>query len=993
MEHICELRNGLESAFINQNVNSNLAFRPEFVSNDYKQGKRVLSTIEQELMNCEEFFISVAFITLGGIAPLLQTLKELEQNGIKGKILTTDYQVFNDPEALKKLHSLKNIELKMYCTNEDKDGFHTKGYIFRKDEVYRMIVGSSNMTAKALKVNREWNAKLVGYESGEVVGDILEEFRSLWNDPHSQIYEDFIEKYRVRYELVRKQRKTAKEASLVSLEQYKLQPNKMQVAFVKNIQELLYKKEKKALLISATGTGKTYASAFALREMSPKKVLFVVHRERIAKQAMTSYQRVFGNKREDGADYKYALLSGNTSKDMNKIKDADLLFATMQMMCKESILTEFSQDAFSVICLDEAHHSGADSYRKIMDYFKPDFWLGMTASPETSRFDVYEIFDHNIAYEIRLQQALEEDLLCPFHYFGITDLSIDGEIIGDGDCEDGLRSFNRLVSDERVDYVIEQAKYYGYSGERVKGLIFCSRKEEAKNLSQQFNARGFLTEALTGEDSEAKREAVIERLVRDIPKEKMKEEDYLDYIFTVDIFSEGVDIPEINQVIMLRPTQSAIVFVQQLGRGLRKKDNKEFVIVLDFIGNYKNNFLIPIALSGDRSYNKDNIRRYVMEGERIIPGVSTIHFDEISRKRIFAAIDAANFNDIKLIKENYTNLKRKLGRIPKLKDFDEYGEMDVCRIFDNNSLGSYYNFLVKYEKDYKVRLSKDEEKAIEFISKKLAAGKRIHELEMLNRIMTYRHGIFSGLRKSLQENYGISIDTYACRNLVNVMTNEFSSGSGKKTYDSCVFIKEENADYGVSPQFGEMLKNPEFFDVVYELVAFGISRYKANFSNRYPGTDFVLYQKYTYEDVCRLLNWENNEVPLNIGGYKYDKKTKTFPVFINYDKSEDISDTIKYEDHFISTNTLIAVSKSGRTLQSEDVQNFLHAKERGIGVHLFVRKNKDDKISKEFYYLGRMYASGKTEEFCMANTTKTAVEIEWLLETPVREDIYQYIIG
>lgn len=660
MEHICELRNGLESAFINQNVNSNLAFRPEFVSNDYKQGKRVLSTIEQELMNCEEFFISVAFITLGGIAPLLQTLKELEQNGIKGKILTTDYQVFNDPEALKKLHSLKNIELKMYCTNEDKDGFHTKGYIFRKDEVYRMIVGSSNMTAKALKVNREWNAKLVGYESGEVVGDILEEFRSLWNDPHSQIYEDFIEKYRVRYELVRKQRKTAKEASLVSLEQYKLQPNKMQVAFVKNIQELLHKKEKKALLISATGTGKTYASAFALREMSPKKVLFVVHRERIAKQAMTSYQRVFGNKREDGADYKYALLSGNTSKDMNKIKDADLLFATMQMMCKESILTEFSQDAFSGICLDEAHHSGADSYRKIMDYFKPDFWLGMTASPETSRFDVYEIFDHNIAYEIRLQQALEEDLLCPFHYFGITDLSIDGEIIGDGDCEDGLRSFNRLVSDERVDYVIEQAKYYGYSGERVKGLIFCSRKEEAKNLSQQFNARGFRTEALTGEDSEAKREAVIERLVRDIPKEKMKEEDYLDYIFTVDIFSEGVDIPEINQVIMLRPTQSAIVFVQQLGRGLRKKANKEFVIVLDFIGNYKNNFLIPIALSGDRSYNKDNIRRYVMEGERIIPGVSTIHFDEISRKRIFAAIDAANFNDIKLIKENYTNLKRKL---------------------------------------------------------------------------------------------------------------------------------------------------------------------------------------------------------------------------------------------------------------------------------------------------------------------------------------------
>lgn len=206
-------------------------------------------------------------------------------------------------------------------------------------------------------------------------------------------------------------------------------------------------------------------------------------------------------------------------------------------------------------------------------------------------------------------------------------------------------------------------------------------------------------------------------------------------IISVDIFSEGVDVPEINQVIMLRPTESPIVFIQQLGRGLRKAENKEYVVVLDFIGNYRNNFMIPIALSGDRSYNKDNIRRYVTEGGRVIPGASTIHFDEISRKRIFQAIDNANFSDIKLIRENYTNLKNKLGHIPALADFDKYGEMDVLRIFDNNSLGSYYKFLVKYEKEYTIRLSEDEEKAIEFISKKLACGKRIHELELLKRTL------------------------------------------------------------------------------------------------------------------------------------------------------------------------------------------------------------------------------------------------------------------
>ncbi len=473
----------------------------------------------------------------------------------------------------------------------------------------------------------------------------------------------------------------------------------------------------------------------------------------------------------------------------------------------------------------------------------------------------------------------------------------------------------------------------------------------------------------------------------------------LDYIFSVEILNEGVDIVEVNQVIMLRPTQSPIVFIQQLGRGLRKADGKEYVVILDFIGNYNNNFMIPIALSGDRTYNKDNIRRYIMEGGRIIPGASTVHFDEISKKRIFASVDNANFSDIKLIKENYTNLKNKLGRIPALKDFDDYGEMDVIRIFDNNSLGSYYKFLVKYEKDYKIRLSQEEEKIVEFISKKLANGKRIQELQLLKRTLLYANGLskcglFTGLSQDLLT-YGKSISKEQQENIINVMTNEFPAGSGKKTYSQCVFIEKEGNDYKPTKTFLEMLSDRDFYNVIKELVDFGISRYERDYKQSYDVTDFVLYQKYTYEDVCRLLNWEQNEVPLNIGGYKYDKKTKTFPVFINYDKSEDISDTTKYEDHFVPgfRDRLIAISKSGRSLQSEDVQNFLKAKERGIRVELFVRKNKDDKISKEFYYLGHMTASGNTKEFTMPNTQKTAVEIEWILDVPVREDIYEYIVN
>lgn len=740
------------------------------------------------------------------------------------------------------------------------------------------------------------------------------------------------------------------------------------------------------------GTGKTYASAFAMRELGFRRVLFLVHRGQLARQTRKSYEKVFAN----------TVSMGLVGAGYHEY-EADYVFATVQTLNRDEHLLQYAKDAFDCIVLDEAHHVPADTYRKIMDHFTPKLWLGMTATPDkrddnVEGRNVYEIFNYQIAYEIRLQQAMEENLLCPFHYFGITDLSMIGD-------EEAARDFNMLTSDERVRHIVNQADYYGYSGDKVKGLIFCSNIKETEELSAKFNqiinpatGKNFRTVALNGSASEQERQDAFERLAMN-EDESSEDRQPLDYIFSVEILNEGVDIVEVNQVIMLRPTQSPIVFIQQLGRGLRKASGKEYVVILDFIGNYNNNFMIPIALSGDRTYNKDNIRRYVMEGGRVIPGASTVHFDEISRKRIFASVDNANFSDIKLIKENYNNLKNKLGRIPALRDFDDYGEMDVIRIFDNNSLGSYYKFLVKYEKEYTIRLSEDEEKVIEFVSKKLASGKRIQELQLLKRILVYTRGIskiglFAGLENDLKS-YGKVMSKDQQENIIHVMTNEFPAGSGKKTYAQCVFIEKDDSDYKPAKSFAEMLANNDFYNILKELVDFGISRYKRDYSKTYGQTDLVLYQKYTYEDVCRLLNWEQNEVPLNIGGYKFDKKTKTFPVFINYDKAENISDTTRYEDHFVPgfRDRLIAISKSGRSMQSEDVQNFLKAKERGIQVELFVRKNKDDKISKEFYYLGHMTASGNAKEFTMANTEKTAVEIEWILDVPVREDIYEYIVN
>ena len=654
-ERILELHNGFETAYIDGSIASNLAYKPKFISNNYKQGKKVLSFIEDELLLCDKFQISVAFITMSGITPLLQTLKELEKKGIKGEILTTNYLNFSEPRALKKLNSLSNITLKMYDVEAAKEGFHTKGYIFRKEEIYRIIIGSSNITSSALTSNREWNTRVISTEKGEVARSILKEFHELWHSEYALEFEEFYEIYQERYKIIKNQREIAHSDEFPSIEKYRLQPNSMQVAFIVNLKKIIESGEKRALLISATGTGKTYASAFAMRELGYKRVLFLVHRGQLARQTKKSYQKILDKNISMG------LVGAGCSE-----YEADYVFATVQTLNRDEHLHKYNPEAFECIILDEAHHSSADTYQKVMNYFKPKLWLGMTATPDKRDDDIagrniYEIFNHQIAYEIRLQQAMEENMLCPFHYFGISDVSM----VNDKQLKARKLKeidFNQLTGNERVRHIIEQAEYYGYSGDRVKGLIFCSRIDESEELSQKFNAAGFRTTALNGSASDEERTEAFERLAMD-EEDATEEMQPLDYIFSVEILNEGVDIVEVNQVIMLRPTKSPIVFIQQLGRGLRKAKGKEYVVVLDFIGNYNNNFMIPVALSGDRTYNQDIIKKYVISGNATIPGASTVHFDEIAKNKIFASVD--KIKGMKsIIKSSYRNLKNRLGQIP-----------------------------------------------------------------------------------------------------------------------------------------------------------------------------------------------------------------------------------------------------------------------------------------------------------------------------------------
>ena len=929
------------------NINSSV-LQPKFIFNDYNSGFNLLTELQKELISCEEFYFSVAFITQSGLICLKEVLAHLNKKNIKGCILTTDYLCFTEPKALRELQQFANLEIRIYTQGN----FHTKGYIFRHADYYSLIIGSSNLTQGALKANKEWNLKVSSTEQEAFCRDTLQEFRRMWENS-VPLTDEWLRGYGEHY------RQKQKSFPVKQPFPAKFAPNKMQTEALASLEKLRQSGQTKALLISATGTGKTYLAAFAVQKSAPRRVLFLVHREQILKQAAQTFQHVLGN-------IDIGFLSG-THKDFAAL----YLFSTISMMAKDDILSQFTPTYFDYIIIDETHRAGAKSYRKILNYFKPQFLLGMTATPNRSDgFDIYKLFDYNIAYEIHLKEAMQENMLCPFHYFGITDITIDNQEIDD------ISSFNLLTSDERVEHIIKKAQFYGYSGERVKGLIFCRNIEEAHLLSQKFNEKGFYTTTLCGEDSQETRENALSRL------EQSNRQNGLDYIFTVDIMNEGIDIPAVNQIIMLRPTKSSIIFVQQMGRGLRKYPDKDYVVILDFIGNYQNNFMIPIALFGDTSYNKDTIRRYVAEGNRLLPGCSTINFDEISRHRIYAAIDSARLSDSALLKNEYLNLKQKLGHIPKIEDFSKFGSISITKFFDK--FGSYHNFLQKYDKDYTIKLSPAQEEILSFICHRFAKGKRIFEILALQILLDNPINLLKQMQISLEKIYHHSLTDFEKISIINNLTNEFTISNERAKYANCIFIKPLADDFTIDDNFSKMLQTENFARILQEILSFAQAQYEKHYINHYRETNFVLYQKYTYEEVCHLLNWPNKINPNAMAGYFYEKTTHTMPVFINYIAPN--KKRVDYANEFLSNDMITAFSKANRKLNSTDAQHIYNAKKEQNKLYLFVRKPNEDKEAKEFYFLGEISAIGEPEYAEKYNGFK----IIYKLHTPVREDIFDY---
>ena len=979
---INELKSGLSAAYINGSSAANLAYKPAFVSNNPEEGKKVISSVEDELLCCEEFQISVAFITLGGVTPLLQTLKELEKKGVKGQILTTNYLNFSEPRALEKLNGLKNITLKMYDVEAAGNGFHTKGYIFKKEEIYRIIIGSSNMTSAALTVNKEWNTKLISTESGEIAEEIVDEFQNLWNCEYALPYDDFYEVYKERYNIVKHQREIAKSEEILSLEKYRLEPNSMQERFIANLRKILERGEERALLISATGTGKTYASAFAMRELGFKRVLFLVHRVTLAKQAKNSFEKVFDKKVTMG-------LVGAGSYEYEK----DYVFATVETLNRDTHLFQYQPNDFDCIILDEAHHSSNNIYTKVIHYFKPKLFLGMTATPDKREDNqegknIYEIFHYQIAHEIRLQQAMEDNLLCPFHYFGISEIiSLDDKTLQAAKLTE--EEFNQLTSDERVRHIIEQSEYYGYSGERVKGLIFCSRIKECEELSRKFNARGYRTVALSGKDSEEKRQEAFERLAMN-EADATQEMQPLDYIFSRDILNEGVDIVEVNQVIMLRPTQSPIVFIQQLGRGLRKAPGKEYVVILDFIGNYNNNFMIPVALSGDRSYNADVIRKYVISGNSTIPGASTVHFDEISKDKIFKSIDKIKGMKT-LIKESYVSLKNRLGRVPLLYDFYENQEIDPLVIV--REYKTYDAFMVAMEQGkYKNVLNEQEKLTLEYLSKTVLSGVRPDELVILSQLLHRDHIEVADFVREYQNTYGIEISTSRVKEAIQVLQGHFVSKEAEyQKYCQIDILENDSAGMIKRLQsYTERLTHIPFYTQVEDIIKVGIARYKEKYLPGLKSEDpFVLYEKYSRRDVSLLMNCGKDLSSIMYGMKRIENDVF---IFITYHKEESqdeknyVDGKPDYADAFEDNLIFKWDSQIGKGLDSSYMKDVLEADRK----HLFVKKSDAE---TSFYYMGQfdVLEARNAQKEDNRGRMQPITKVTMKMHHAVREDLLRYL--
>lgn len=928
-------------------------FNPHLVLN--QDGRTVEHALIEELGRGGDFTFSVAFVSAGAIAQLKQHLRDHKGHG---RIVTSDFLGFNEPRAFEELLGLQqhlDIDVRLYTG----DGFHPKGYIFERPRSVTTMIGSSNLTSRALSQNQEWNLKVSAATGSDLANQVrrLLEQQVTSSEPLTR---EWIDEYASRY--VAPPGRGARKSTVLegSLVEAQIEANLMQQDALLALDFCRAQGARRAIVISATGTGKTMLSALDVRAVNPTRMLFVVHREQILDRTISEYQRVLGGPASD-----YGLLTGSSRQ-----ADRRYVFATIQTLSQASTLASFPTDAFDYIILDEAHRAGAVSYRNVIEYFSPKFLLGMTATPErTDGFNLFELFDYNVPYEIRLSKALESEMLCPFHYYGVSDI-----VYEDGQTPTEDAPLHLLISPERIRYLVGALELYGQAGVPPRGLIFCSRREEAHQLAaalneQNFRGRQLRTVALTGDDSIETRELRVAQL----------EAGALDYILTVDVFNEGVDIPTLNQVVMLRQTQSAIVFVQQLGRGLRLAEGKDYLTVIDFIGNYTNNFLIPIALFGDDSLNRESLRERLneaMEGGAL-PGLSSVSFDEIARERILQSIKQTNLDSMSRLKNALVAMKGRVGGVPRLWDFYRFHSVDPVLLATKKA---HYPQLVQSLLRVESGLAPTASSALELLTHEVLAAKRLHEFALLELLLSQFEateaeilGRFEALGLPAKKSQVSSaIDTFTLEGYPQSDVNRYRSGIAERTRSGLRLTQAFLTDYSTS----ETLRNE-----ILDLLETGRQLTQDRYENALPFTPGMQYSR---RDAARIVGWPR-AFASTIYGYKTDGASGICTIFVTLHKSSEIEASTAYEDQILDPSTMRWFSRSRRTLATPEVSLIVDGL---VEVHVFVKK--DDAEGSDHYYLGLATAQ-EAEQTTMADGEPLPV-VRMLLKfrIPIKQGLYDY---
>ena len=637
----------------------------------------------QSLKKADSVDIIVSFLMESGVKMLLEELDNALKRGAKIRILTGNYLGITQPSALYLLKKKLGSRVDMRFYNEKERSFHPKSYIFHYERYSDIYIGSSNISRSALTSGIEWNYRFSSVSDPKNYEKFYQVFEDLFEHHSIIIDNEELKRYSQnwhrpavardleRYEYSHQNEENESEDTKVRL---LYEPRGAQIEALCALEDTRAEGAKRALVQAATGVGKTYLAAFDSK--SYERVLFVAHREEILKQAAASFRNVRNS--ED-----YGFFTGE-----EKSTDKSVIFASVATLGRSEYLSEkyFAPDYFQYLVIDEFHHAVNEQYQRIVKYFKPQFLLGLTATPE--RMDgrnIYELCDYNVPYEISLKDAINKGMLVPFHYYGIyDDTDYSGLHLIRGRYDEKELNETYIGNVHRHDLIY---KYYCKYGSK-KALGFCCSRAHAEEMAKEFCERGIPSVAVysnaNGTYSEERGKAI----------KKLKSGE-IRVIFSVDMFNEGVDITSVDMVMFLRPTESPIVFLQQLGRGLRRSKGKEYLNVLDFIGNYEKAGRVRFLLTG-RTLGKNEY--YNPADRSAFPDDCLIDFD-MKLIDLFSEMDKKHLKIKDQIRNEYYRVKELLGRIPSRMDLFTYMDDDIYRVAITHSKDNPFKRYLDFRKE------------------------------------------------------------------------------------------------------------------------------------------------------------------------------------------------------------------------------------------------------------------------------------------------------